>query len=396
MLCAKRSITAESVINRRCGISYPSSKYYPREREYIRAATEKIANQLEIAGIPARTASRDIFIIGEVTGGVERISTYRRIHLLPEFSQSHKSKLIRQLTYFLNSVPSRNYYRYAVITSGDRVPWFSDLDRIRKRFIKNIARWSSEARAKFGVEVLLRSEEMTFRKSNICAQDGVHLHANIVYRMERRVSPQKWRVFLKWSRQRVGSYWRDCGPLRSAQAVARYVMKLSTGKCGVQQSEKERDYLGIDELIPLELAWIYAETFRKSLVRCYGTFAKFRKKLIENSETINCGNQIGKSPTLYRVKHKRRNNINFNKTSKIKPKNNTRKENVVIGRTLPQPRFSDVFETCSIVLGLTNNPTTPLGVRGLNIIRIRAKQAARLSKRNSERQLLFRREYRSP
>lgn len=292
--------------------------------------------------------------------------------------------MIRRLSFFLEHCTRGRTCRYAVATSGQRVPWGADLKGRRAEFLNRINRWSSEARRRYGIEVLYRGDNDTFCRADGTTADGVNLHADLVYRPTRRLSPDDWERFLRWSRDRLGgAHWRDCGALRSAAAVVRYVLKLSWGREGLTADDRADGLVGIDELTPDELAWYYHATLGVTRVKPLRAFAAFCKSLNDNREEIRWVPGPGGKRELRRVQRPRLEPRPPVVTRDGQPA--PRMENIVLGRTAAHPRFSSVCEPCSIVLGFTGTPTTEIGHSGLDMIMNRCDQAARWAERNTRR-----------
>lgn len=378
-----RPIQLITAISRGCGLTSDDFDSYAASREAVVSQTERIADTLEAAGIQARDNTRDITLVGELTGECERITGFRRLHLLPEFAQRHRHRMIRRLSFFLEHCTRGRTCRYAVATSGQRVPWGADLKGRRAEFLNRINRWSSEARRRYGVEVIYRGDNDTFCRAEGTTADGVNLHADLVYRPTRRLTPEEWDRFLKWSRDRLGgAHWRDCGALRNAAAVVRYVLKLSWGREGLTADDRADGLVGIDELTPEELAWYYHETKGVTRVKPLRSFQAFCKSLNDNREEIRWVPRRDGKRELRRVQRPR---LEPRPPAAARDGQPASVENIVLGRTAAHPRFSSVCEPCSIVLGFTGTPTTEIGHSGLDMIMNRCDQAARWAERNTQR-----------
>ena len=92
-----RPIQLSTAISRGCGLPSDDFEGYTASRHLILEQTEEIADRLEAAGIRARDPDRDLWIVGELTGEYERMTGFRRLHLLPEFAQRHRHRTIRRL-----------------------------------------------------------------------------------------------------------------------------------------------------------------------------------------------------------------------------------------------------------------------------------------------------------
>lgn len=376
-----RPISFTSALSRSSGLTFDEHDDYASSRALVISQTEEIASKLEAAGVSAYEAGTPgVVIVGEITGTVEEASRrFRRLHLLPAYAQSCRRALVRELTYFLHHHSRGRVARYAVVTSGQRVPWFGDLREARAQHLKRLNRWASEARARYGIEILFRSCEMPTRRGAVREdKNGINLHTNIVYRPTRRISPDEWSRFLTWSRGRLGAHWRDCGALRDATSVVRYVLKMSWGREGLDDIAKADGEVGLDELEPDKLAWLHQHTYRSHLVRALGPFADFRNGLDANRERIETVMRRGGQSELRRVRRPQR----ATRQSNVRAMPGAVMENVILARLSARARFSDVVEPCTVVMNLTGAPTTASGRYGIGILNSRVAQARGWAERN--------------
>jgi len=343
-------LTFEQALEANTGHVIQDYDEFLRKRDRLKNQSRLIAEKLEKTGISTRDEAHDMWAIGELTGCIERLpARYRHIQIIPSVAKADRAVMIRDFTYFLER--HAKYARYAVITSGRRVAYGEDLRARRNTFHANIRRWSNEARERYGVELLYRGDEYTH------AEDGAHLHANIVYQPTRKLTPGAWSAFLSWSKRRLGGViWKDCGRLKDAREVVKYCCKLGED--------------GIDRLSSDRLAWFHDQTFRSKVSQPLGSFAAFRKQLeADGLRIVRVFSPTGSH--LAKVKkasgsHAGRQNATGNRGPC---------ENIVIGRQLPAPRFSSLFEPVTLVMGYTSAPMTGVGRVGLDILRERSEQA---------------------
>lgn len=329
-------------------------------QERIHRQSEAIVCKLESMGVPCRVSlPYPIMAIGELTGQAELTETrYRHMQMIPEVAQQDRRGFLRELTYFLEREAGSQGFsrsRYAVVTNGPRVPWYGDLRGETQAFNARIRRWSYDAARRFGIELLLRSNEHTFRE-----MDGVHLHANIVYRLTRRLPKVEWAEFLVWSRQRLGALWKDCGALRDPAEVVKYSLKLGT--------DGKNECLGLEDLSAEQLLWLHTQTFRQKPLAALGAFGEWRSSLKDN------GLKVARLHGGALVVVKKPDMPNGSKKSsgrRMSP------ENVILGRIPPCPRFSGLMEPVTLVAGFTAVPKTGLGQSGLDILQTRMEQASR-------------------
>lgn len=314
-----------------------------RERQVLlRQQTERLAALLEEAGIHTRLPS-DVWMVGDVTGGVERAESWRAIRFLPLVAQRDRRPVASALKLWLRTA---RYVRYAVVTSGERVPLGGDLKARQAEHTANIRRWSSEASERYGVELLLRATEYTVN------DEGVHLHSNIAYRLARPLPSPVWAEFLSWSRGRLQAHWKDCGQLRDADEVVKYCVKPAE----------------LDRLDGDQVAWLFEQTYRAKMVQPLGGFADWLRGLERDRLKV---------AQVYGADGKSR----FRLVTKMEREPSTGTgggqagENVICGRTLPQARWCPWSEPVSLVMGYTNAPTTADGVRRLALLRARQAEA---------------------
>lgn len=329
------------------------------KRDRLSRETRILSNRLESRGVPAFDKCEPVYAIGEVTGEIERTDgRYRHIQILPEVAVQDRSKTIKELSYFIENHPSQRFFRYAVITSGNRVEYGGNLRERRQRFHADMTRWSSEAARDFGIKLLYRGSEYTFNSS------GVHFHTNVVYWPTRRLSDVDWSRFLSWSKSRLGGVvWKDCGRLKDVREVVKYICKLSSD--GSQSGS-----YGVDELSSENLAWFHNQTYRTKASQPLGDFAEFCASLKEKRQKIATFRRFDGSRKLVVMDmeaHRPR--------SKNKTPGRSDAENVVLCRTLPRPGRSGVIQTWTMVSGYTPHPSTGCGRDGLALIDSNQNQA---------------------
>lgn len=314
-----------------------------RERQAVlHAQTERVAAVLDAAGVPTRLAS-DVCMVGEVTGEVERAESWRAIRFLPLVAQRDRKPVASGLKLWLRG-PDATYVRYAVVTSGTRIPIGGDLKKRQAEHTANLRRWSSEAGERYGVELVLRATEYTVNAH------GVHLHSNIAYRLERPLEPERWSEFLSWSRQRLQATWQDCGQLRDADEVVKYCVK---------PADLER--LDADGVV-----WLFEQTYRSKMVQPLGRFAAWMRDLERDRLKVAMVYEpTGKAYLRLVTKMQREPSEGGGEVG----------ENVICGRTLPQARWCPWSEPVSLVMGYTETPVTAEGVRRLAVLRARQVQA---------------------
>lgn len=366
-------LTFERVASSSVGFKTDNIAEMNDRRSRLSAQTRLLSDRLEGQGIPAYDQTQTMFTIGEVTGDIERINgRYRHIQLLPEVAQKDRSSMVKALTYFMQNHHARRFFRYAVLTAGERCEFGGNLKEKRQRHYANVRRWANEIRDRFGIVLLYRGAEFTF------SAEGVHDHDNVVYWPTRKLSAEEWSDFLTFTRQRLGGvWWKDCGRLNDVREVVKYICKLTSDK-------NDTESYGIDMLSASQLAWFHRETYRSKLSQPLGPFADFLSELEQSREKIARMRLRDGSTKLVRM------------SKEPKPKRTNERtagrqdaENVVVGRTLPFAGSSGVIETHSLVLGYTESPTTLCGKSGLHLIECNKKQAQGWADVNARREALY-------
>lgn len=85
-------------------------------RDLLRQQTERYANILERAGIPARL-DRVVTAVGASTGGLDWAEGFRNTNVLPLVASRNRRSVLRDLQYWMMHVVDRPV-RYAVVTFG--------------------------------------------------------------------------------------------------------------------------------------------------------------------------------------------------------------------------------------------------------------------------------------
>lgn len=342
-------------------------------RGLLEAESEQIARKLESVGIQTRNENQGLYVVGDLSGCCEPLDAgYRHINLIPVVAQRERKEITNELRYFLDNAKGR-IPRYAVITSGQRIPFLGDFKSVRAKHTRRISKWASESVAK-GVAVVFRSDEVTFRRSDDAGCDGCHLHSNVVYYPLRRLSRKEWADWLAWSHKKLGAHWSDCGKLKDVREVVKYICKLSYVS---GSDDLKAGYVGLNQLSAEELGWLYQETYRAKLVQPLGQFAHFKRYLDNSGERVRSIRLKSGRIDLARVKR-----------SEKQPKPNgdgARTDNQILGRLAPSPRFSALFEPCTIVRNYEPNTCTGMGKIGLDILEANSRQARRWETKNLAR-----------
>jgi len=366
-------LTYEQVLKQNTGYKCDNVEEMNDKRVRLSDATRRMADRLEMQGIQAFDAGQVMTEIGDVSGDVSQVmGRYRNLMLLPEVAKRVRSETIKQLSYFIQNHPHGRYFRYLVATSGERVS-LEDAGALRERrskLTRNFSRWVYDAKERFGVRVLCRSDEYTFNA------EGAHYHTNCIYYPTRVLSREEWQEFLRFTRQRLGNVWqKDNGILRDIREAVKYICKLS----GDGQPDKEgAESWGADELSSSELACFHRETYRQKHFQPVGEFADWLRDN-DDKKIVNLRERDGSVSLRLMDKPKR------SRTNKKPLAGGGRAENVIVHRTLPQPSSDGVFEPKTLVLGYTENPSTLCGKSGLHLIQSNQEQAREWARVNQAR-----------
>lgn len=338
------AVSHRAVLEANTGISHGLESWREgREKQAVlRRQTERLADILQDNGIPVRLPCA-VQLVGDVTRCVEQAEAWRSIRFLPLVAQRDRKPTQNALSLWLRG-PQGRHARYAVVTSGGRVPLGGNLKERMSEHTANIRRWASEANSNYGVEVFMRATEFTVN------DDGIHLHSNLVYRPSKRLTKVVWREFLAWSRKRLRAHWKDCGLLKDASEVVKYAVKPAD----------------LDAMADEHVVWLFGQTYRAKLVQPLGQFSDWLKGLERDRLKVSMVHKVGKSRLCLVAKAER---------EPAEGNNDGPGENVILGRTLPQARWCPYAEPVSLVMGYTENPVTPQGVRRLAILNERSIQA---------------------
>lgn len=250
------------------------------------------------------------------------------------------------------------------MTHGVRIAWHDpDFRKKIAEFHNKLGTFARAARKQFNVEIVLRSTEMTLRdlpgQSRI---DGVHLHANIVY-IPPKLTGERWQNWLMFCRRYFSSHVKDCGRIKNLQEIVKYVTKPSASP---SEREKIPGLVGMCQLSGPRLAWLHAATQRLHIVQPLQKFRSFLRGIAISRLKI------------YRSEGGTLELVQKPEVEKRAAREETGcRENIIITRTLPQPRFSEIYEPVSIVMNFTRDPKTPDGKRALAELNRRHEEAKR-------------------
>lgn len=336
----------------------------------LRRQSQDIAEKLRLVGVdlfaPQDPDADTVTLVGDLSGETESSlgNEFKHSLFLPAVAAQDRARQTNSLEIYLQNHRRGRFARYLVVTSGTRVSWLDPhLSAKISAFQKKIGTFARAAREQFNVEVVVRSTEMTLRDlPGMPGFDGVHLHANIVYIPPKLVG-HRWQAWLNFVRSYFETHVRDCGRIKNLQEIVKYVTKPT-----VSPSEREKipGLVGMCQLSGERLAWLHSATRRAHIFQPYQHFRGFRRGLA-----------LGKLK-IYRAGT---GELVLVKKPKVEKRQDREekgcRENIIITRTLPQPRFSAIYEPVSIVMNYTRNPRTADGKRALAELNRRHEEAKR-------------------
>ena len=230
----------------------------------LRSQTASLVGLLEAGGYVAeRPLSSDIVRIGVCSGASEVVPAYRNINFLPSIARAKRQKMVRNLSWWADQ--GRGYLRYGVVTGGVRVP-ISQLRQSLQDLGRLVSRWSASDQLRaWGVSVVFRSSEFTINAAKMC-----HPHVNLVYDFTRRLEPQEFSQFLKFTHDFFGAVWKDCGRLVDPAEVVKYCVKP----------------VDLEGLGSVDLVALAHSLFGLRLVSTFGEFRRAMLVLKSNRQTI--------------------------------------------------------------------------------------------------------------
>lgn len=165
-------------------------------------------------------------LIGLFSEQVRHMPAVRRVNFLPSVAAANRSKMLRDVEYFLGCHPTNS--RMYTITNGPRVP----IHPITLREdVRDFHRWLSKMAANptfklFGVQMQWRATE--FGSPDWDPETGqmtLHLHAHCLITEPERMSKKRRAKLRKklWKVFRV--HWDDAGTIENAREFVKYPVK---------------------------------------------------------------------------------------------------------------------------------------------------------------------------
>lgn len=351
--------------------------------------TAHIADALAGAGVNV-VLDGDVTFIGAVTGVVERQHIYRACRFLPTVAARDRRPTVNGLKLFICGHKYSKYFRYAVMTCSEPVPFNADRQGNMRAAIqelnRRISKWAHKAQKKYGVKVLYRGIEFTRataaerdaeahargQASDLSERYGAntvlyHVHANVLYWPTRVMKEEgkTWADFLRFTHGATGAWWRDNGKVEKVEELVKYCSKPN------DTLKSSAD----------ELVWLYHATQRLKLCQPLGEFKVWMKALDKAGEKVvrvHVGRGDGR---LMRVKKRGKTDKDAEDgdAEKMKKASEDGDEsdaatdvekkapptNMLLGMTLPQWRHTPWAEP--LIMVQRYDPTKPFGEAGGDI-----------------------------
>ncbi len=351
------TLTAEALDRDMTGVASDPAAWAASRRasEELDAQTAEMAGKLEAEGIGPWRADRrgaKVMLVGAVTGEQREMVPYRELRFLPSVAKRERAPMLRTLTYFQRHHRLGPYLRFAVVTTGARVPFGGDLRGTIAALHRRISRWASEANTRFNIAVVFRCTEFT-----VDAALTFHPHANVLYAPRALLPAAQWAEFLSWSGEFLGAHWEDNGVLNKPEEALKYAFKPADTA----------------RLTAPQLAWLFHQLPRLKLAQPMGEFASLAKQLECKGERIRAVRNRSGGAGLCRVAVRQRDRAARAKTA-IPTKDG---ENVILAHTAPAAMACPFAEPGLLVRNYTAQPVTEAGRRGLAMILERQAQARR-------------------
>lgn len=349
--------------------------------------TAHIADALAGAGVSV-VVDGDVTFIGAVTGVVEWQRIYRACRFLPTVAARDRRPTVNGLKLFIGGHKYSKYFRYAVITCSEPVPFNADRQGNMRAAIqelnRRISKWAHKAQKKYGVKVLYRGIEFTRataaerdaeahargQASDLSERYGAdtvlyHVHANVLHWPTRVMKEEgkTWNDFLRFTHDATGAWWRDNGKVEKVEELVKYCSKPN------DTLKSSAD----------ELVWLYHATQRLKLCQPLGEFKVWMKALEDAGEKVvrvHVGRGDGR---LMRVKKRGKTDKDSEdgdaekkKASEAEKKKASEEferkpppSNMLLGMTLPQWRHTPWAEP--LIMVQRYDPTKPFGEAGGDI-----------------------------
>lgn len=303
-----------------------------QESNQLKSQSEMIARRLDSQGIPSK-ADTKAAVIGICTGVVETVKQYRNTNIIPVMQSKNVHGISRHVKYFADNT-NKKHLRMFVISNG----WvkLEDYREAHKKFTRTISRYAAHENVKdHGVELCYYNIENTIKR-NDKGEVELNMHSHVLVKSTKRLGPQKWENFMKWSRGQFSKGYMHDEKIRNIQECVKYVFKPAE----------------FNQLSDPELAALFHQTFRLKFFHPLGEIRAFRKELEDNKM------KLVKLPpkTPIDAATEMEEEWQWHIIEKAKAGTRARSdessgdaENVLMAITNPSPKFSNQFEPCLVV-----------------------------------------------
>ncbi|UMA67307.1 hypothetical protein LVO79_21195 (plasmid) [Roseivivax marinus] len=246
--------TFDQVLRLNTGAFMPPKQWAKQRRaaERLERQTEDLCDALESEGIQARLET-NITRMSLIDGQTTRQRTYRNVCFLPSIAKKNRRDQLNDLAYYLENIDG-SYWRYLVITFGERIPAHGDLAGAITSANEKMAKWRERVLTKLGVQVGFTGLEFPRNPDG-----SYHLHANVL--IQTPLFFDGGAEFRELTHRHFGTWWRDNGRIGDLRELVKYPFKPNSME-------------GAD---PAELAWLFHSTFRRRITRLMGPIAEFRR-----------------------------------------------------------------------------------------------------------------------
>jgi hypothetical protein len=267
-------------------------------------ATSRLMQQNDRLADALQRAGEDVIrpggltLISAVTNIVETQRVFRAVRFLPVVAARDRRPTVNGLKLFIHEHPNSRYFRYAVMTCAEPVPYSSEnagnLRGAIQELSRRISKWSSEISTPdkngqgYDIEVLYRGIEFTRstarerdaaaaergQESDLSARYGAdtvlyHVHANVLYWPTRNIK-KLWPKFLEYTQKFIGAHWRDNGRVEKVEEIVKYCSKPA-------------DTLAASDD---ELVWLYRQTQKLKICQPMGEFRLWLRELKKQRKKI--------------------------------------------------------------------------------------------------------------
>ena len=365
-------------------------------QDRLQQQTELMATALERIRISARRDA-NVMVVDVMTGAMEPLSAYRSICFLPEVAQRDRRPMLNALIVFRRKHRRHGkFMRYAVVTGGPSIPLlglshakqssdptktaedFALRARIRElsRSVSRFAQWADQVH---DIDVVFRGIEFTVKQRDGDNFLSVHVHANVLYTPRRLLKETEWQAFLTGAdAQFHGYWWKDCGKLERANEAIKYPFKPIELEVLTDEPTAEKD---------AQLGWLFTQTFGLPMTQPLGAFRAWCNDTFWTVDVAADGKPR-------RRQHRKAGLVDFEggavldviavrkrigkrrDAHKIVRDDRLPRENMLLGYTMPQRRFSPWASPLALVMNPTALPMTVCGQETLD--RIDARRRALL------------------